>query len=113
LLTLPDHFQIFCEHKVSFNDLVKLYDPLLQKFEIYVDTDEAGRMVLFGFCQYVSFYGFNCPCFLHLNYVGNNIFLHMIFSTQGIEIDYKRDLANACNTQVEVGFGHCEKILST
>jgi len=89
-----------------------LYDPLSQNFEIYVDIDEAGRMVLFGLCQYISFYGLSSPCLLHLNYVGNNIFLHRIFSAQGIEIYYKRDLANASNTQVQVGFVDCEKILS-
>jgi len=112
LLTFPDHFQIFCEHKVFFNDPVKLYDPLLEKFEVYMDTNEVGRMVLFGFCRYVSFYGLSSPCFLHLHYVGNNTFLHRIFSTQGIEIVYKRYLTSASNTQVQVGFADCEKILS-
>jgi len=92
---------------------VKLYDPLSKKFELYMDTDEDGRMVLFGFCQYVSYYGFVSLSFLHLNYVGNNIFVHRIFSAEGVEIDYKRDLGNACNNQVGVGFGDCEKILSS
>jgi len=70
-------------------------------------------MVLFGSCQYVSFYGFISPCFLHLNYVGNYIFVHRIFSAEGVEIDYKRDLGNACNSQVQAGFGDYEKILSS
>ncbi|QCD83602.1 hypothetical protein DEO72_LG2g3948 [Vigna unguiculata] len=84
LITLLNYFQIFCEHKVSFNDRVKWYDPLSQKFEIYVDTDE-----------------------------GNYIFVHRIFSAEGVEIDYKRDLGNACNSQVQAGFGDYEKILSS
>ena len=113
MIILPGYFQIFCEHKVSFNDPMKLYDPFTKKFEIYVDTDEGGRMVLFGFCQYVAYYEFISPCFLHLNYVGNNIFVHRIFSAEGVEIDYKRDLGNACNNKVEVGFVDCEKILSS
>jgi len=41
---------MFCQEKISFNHPVKLYDPLAKKFEIFVDTDEGGRMVLFGFC---------------------------------------------------------------
>ena len=58
---------MFCQEKISFNHPVKLYDPLTKKFEIFVDTNEGGRMVLFGFFQYVEYYGFVSPCFLHLN----------------------------------------------
>ena len=98
--------------KISFNDPVKLYDPLTKKFEIYVDTDEGGRMVLFGFCEYVAYYRFVSHCFLHLNYVGNNIFVHRIFLVEGVEIDYKRDFDNGCSNKVEVDSIDCEKILS-
>ena len=76
-------------------------------------TDEGERMILFGFYQYVAYYGFVSPCVLHLNYVGNNIFVHRIFSTEGVEIDYKRDLDNACKSKVEVGSVDCKKILSS
>jgi len=103
---------MFCEQNISFNDPMKLYNPLTKKFEIYMDIDEGGRMVLFGFCQYVAYYGFVSPCFLHLNYVRNNIFVHRIFSAEGVEIDYKRDFDNGCSNKVEVGFVDCEKILS-
>jgi len=61
---------MFCQQKISFNDPVKLYDPLTKFFKIYVDKDKGGKMVLFGFCQYVAYYGFVSPCVLHLNYVG-------------------------------------------
>ncbi|QCD96961.1 hypothetical protein DEO72_LG6g1671 [Vigna unguiculata] len=99
--------------KISFNHPVKLYDPLGKKFEIFVDTDEGGRMVLFGFCQYVAYYGFVSPCFLHLNYVGNNVFVHRIFLVEGVEIDYSRDLQAGGSNQLEVGSVDCEKILSS
>ena len=51
-------------------------------------------------------------CYLHLNYVGNNIFLHRIFSAEGIEMDYNRNSANASNTQVPVAVSNFEKVLS-
>ena len=57
MITLPDYFQIFCEDKLSFNYAVKLYDPLSEMFEIYVDTDESLRMILFGFSRYITYYG--------------------------------------------------------
>ncbi|QCD94308.1 hypothetical protein DEO72_LG5g2391 [Vigna unguiculata] len=44
LIILPEYFQMFCQNKISFNHSVKLYDPLTKKFEIFVDTDEGGRM---------------------------------------------------------------------
>ncbi|QCD82702.1 hypothetical protein DEO72_LG2g3042 [Vigna unguiculata] len=86
LITLPDYFQIFCQDKLAFNYAVKLYDPLSKMFEIYVDTDESLRMVLFGFSR--------------------------IFSTEGIEMDYNRNSANASNTQVPVVVADFEKVLS-
>ena len=98
---------MFCQEKISFNHPVKLYDPLTKKFEIFVDTNEGGRMVLFGFFQYVEYYGFVSPCFLHLNYVGNNVFVHRIFSVEGVEIDYRRDLEAGGSNQVEVSFVDC------
>ena len=90
-----------------------MYDPLTKKFEIFVDTDKGERMVLFGFCQYVAYYGFVSPCFLHLNYVANNVFVHRIFSVEGVEIDYRRDLEPGGSNEVKVGFVDCEKILSS
>jgi len=95
-----------------FNYAVKLYDPLSKMFEIYVDTYESLRMVLFGFSRYIPYYGLTGPCYLHLNYVGNNIFLLRIFSTEGIEMDYNRNSANASNTQVPVAIADFEKVLS-
>ncbi|QCD78865.1 hypothetical protein DEO72_LG1g2501 [Vigna unguiculata] len=72
--------------KLLFNYAVKLYDPLSEMFEIYVDTDESLRMVLFGFSR--------------------------IFSAEGIEMDYNINLANASNTQVPVVVADFEKVLS-
>ena len=46
------------------------------------------------------------------NYVRNNIFLHRIFSAEGIEMDYNINLANASNTQVPVVVADFEKVLS-
>ncbi|QCE03215.1 hypothetical protein DEO72_LG8g1237 [Vigna unguiculata] len=86
LITVPDYFQIFCQDKLAFNYAVKLYDPLLKMFEIYVDTDESLRMVLFGFSR--------------------------IFSAEGVEMDYNRDSANAPNSQVAVAAPDFEKVLS-
>ena len=112
LIIVPDYFQIFCQDKLAFNYAVKLYDPLSKMFEIYVDTDESLRMVLFGFSRYIPYYGLTGPCYLHLNYVGNNVFLHRIFSAEGVEMDYNRDSANAPNSQVAVAAPDFEKVLS-
>jgi len=112
LITVPYYFQIFCQDKLAFNYAVKLYDPLSKMFEIYVDTDESLRMVLFGFSRYIPYYGLTGPCYLHLNYVGNNVFLHRIFSAEGLEMDYNRDSGNAANSQVPVAAPDFEKVLS-
>jgi len=89
-----------------------MYDPLSKMFEIYVDTDESLRMVLFGFSRYIPYYRMTGLCYLHLNYVGNNVFLHRIFSAEGAEMDYNRDSANAPNNQVAVVAPDFEKVLS-
>ncbi|QCD96823.1 hypothetical protein DEO72_LG6g1533 [Vigna unguiculata] len=86
LITVPDYFQIFCRDKLAFNYAVKLYDPLSKMFEIYVDTDESLRMVLFGF--------------------------NRILSAEGVEMDYNRDSGSAANTQVPVVAPDFEKVLS-
>ncbi|QCE10715.1 hypothetical protein DEO72_LG10g1946 [Vigna unguiculata] len=112
LIIVPDYFQIFCQDKLAFNYAVKLYDPLSKMFEIYVDTDESLRMVLFGFSMYIPYYGLTGSCYLHLNYVGNNVFLHRIFSAEGVEMDYNRDSGNAANNQVPVAAPDFEKVLS-
>jgi len=112
LIIVLDYFQIFCQDKFAFNYAVKMYDPLSKMFEIYVDTDESLRMVLFGFSRYIPYYRMTGLCYLHLNYVGNNVFLHRIFSAEGAEMDYNRDSANAPNNQVAVVAPDFEKVLS-
>ena len=112
LIIVLDYFQIFCQDKFAFNYAVKMYDPLSKMFEIYVDTDESLRMVLFGFSRYIPYYGLTGPCYLHLNYVGNNVFLHKIFSAEGVEMDYNRNSGSAANTQVPVATPNFEKELS-
>ncbi|QCE15412.1 hypothetical protein DEO72_LG11g2423 [Vigna unguiculata] len=86
LITVPDYFQIFCRDKLAFNYAIKLYDPLSKMFEIYVDTDESLRMVLFGFSR--------------------------IFSAEGVEMNYNRDSGSAANTQVPVAAPDFEKVLT-
>ncbi|QCD86448.1 hypothetical protein DEO72_LG3g971 [Vigna unguiculata] len=86
LITVPDYFQIFCRDKLAFHYAIKLYDPLSKMFEIYVDTDENLRMVLFGFSR--------------------------IFSAEGVEMDYNRNSGSAANTQVPVAAPNFEKELS-
>ncbi|QCE14196.1 hypothetical protein DEO72_LG11g1195 [Vigna unguiculata] len=86
--------------KISFNHPVKLYDPLAKKFEIFVDTDEGGRMETMSL-----FTGSSRWKALKL-IIGEIWRLVVatklkIFSVEGVEIDYRRDLEAGGSNQVE------------
>jgi len=59
-----NEFQMFCEHELWLHKEVNLYDPLSKKFEMFVDKNEEGSIVLFSFSKFIIYYGLNNSCLL-------------------------------------------------
>jgi len=59
----------------NFNYMI-LYTKI---FELYLDTNIDGIIILFCLTEFMKYYGFNEDVYLHLNYIGNNVFLHKIY----------------------------------
>ncbi|QCD92702.1 hypothetical protein DEO72_LG5g770 [Vigna unguiculata] len=96
-ILLLEEFQKFCEEQLKLDRKVQLYDPIYKKFELYLDTNIDGIIILFSLTEFMKYYGFNEDDYLHLNYIGNNVFLHKIYFADGVEMIYERELVSGLN----------------
>jgi len=94
---LPGEFQIFCEHDLKLDSKVELYDSIYKKLELFVDINVDDYLVLFSFTDFLKYYDLNINVYLHLNYIGNKVFLHKIFLAEGTKIVYERVLVDLLN----------------
>ena len=83
-ILLPEEFQKFCEDQLKLDRKVQLYDPIYKKFELYLDTNIDGIIILFSLTEFIKYYGFIQEVYLHLNYIGNNVFLYKIYFVDGV-----------------------------
>jgi len=103
---LLEEFQIFCEHDRKLDSKVELYDPIYKKFELFVDINIDGYLILFSLTNFLKYYDLNNNVYLHLNYIGNNVFLHKILLAEGIEIVYERVSVDVLNNDGNASIGN-------
>ncbi|QCD94854.1 hypothetical protein DEO72_LG5g2943 [Vigna unguiculata] len=57
-ILLPEEFQKFCEDQLNLDRKVQLYDLIYKKFELYLDTNIDGIIILFSLTEFIKYYGF-------------------------------------------------------
>ncbi|QCE09965.1 hypothetical protein DEO72_LG10g1188 [Vigna unguiculata] len=66
-----DPSEIFYQDELKLDEIVELYDPIITKLKVFVDTNDVGSIVFFG----------------------------LIFSPEGIKMVYDRDTVVGLNTE--------------
>jgi len=79
-----------------YSQEMELIDPCFKRFKFNFDVKPSGIILLSGVVQeMIKYYKLKDEVYLHLNYVSKNIFLYRLFSLEGIEMNYTRDVASS------------------
>jgi len=92
-------FHLLWEKKVVYGQEMEFIDPCFKTFKFMFDVKPNATTILRGpIGKMFKYYNMKHEVYLHLNYVSQNVFLYMLFSLEGIEIDYSTNAASSSGT---------------
>jgi len=98
-IKLDAFFYIFWEKKVLNGREMELIDPTMKMFKFQYYVNPSGRLHLTSVVEdMVNYNNLRNEVYLHLNYVFENVFLYMIFSLEGMKLDYASRLKSSSGT---------------